>query len=255
MTAWAGRLFLGNGHMLYAGPVGPTSAHAHHAFQIVVAESGSLTLRSEDREVVTDVAIIPSDATHSIVVGTMSAIMLYVDPDTVDGRCLRALHVMRKEASHWREAAAGLGAVTGRASPTDAAGADALRRTILDALVGPTVRPIPQHPALVRAVRELPQRLDRPLRLPAIAAELGISESRLAHLFGEQLGMPFRSYVAWIRLRSAGRAVQAGRTLTQAAHHAGFADVAHLSRTFRRMFGIAPSEITGVVEWIVGATE
>jgi AraC-like DNA-binding protein len=30
----------------------------------------------------------------------------------------------------------------------------------------------------------------------------------------------------------------AGRPLTEAAHAAGFADSAHLSRTFRRMFGL-----------------
>ena len=32
-----------------------------------------------------------------------------------------------------------------------------------------------------------------------------------------------------------------GSSLTEAAHEAGFADSAHLSRTFRATFGIAPS--------------
>jgi len=32
-----------------------------------------------------------------------------------------------------------------------------------------------------------------------------------------------------------------------AAHDAGFADSAHLSRMFRRMFGIAPSVVSGDV--------
>lgn len=32
-----------------------------------------------------------------------------------------------------------------------------------------------------------------------------------------------------------------GAGLTEAAHRAGFADSAHLSRTFRAMFGVAPS--------------
>jgi AraC-like DNA-binding protein len=34
-----------------------------------------------------------------------------------------------------------------------------------------------------------------------------------------------------------------GVSLTTAAHEAGFADSAHLSRTFKHMFGLTPSEL------------
>jgi AraC-like DNA-binding protein len=34
-----------------------------------------------------------------------------------------------------------------------------------------------------------------------------------------------------------------GAALTEAAHGAGFADSAHLSRTFRRMFGISAASL------------
>jgi AraC-like DNA-binding protein len=35
----------------------------------------------------------------------------------------------------------------------------------------------------------------------------------------------------------------AGEPLSSAAHQAGFADAAHLSRTSKRMFGISPSTL------------
>jgi AraC-like DNA-binding protein len=35
----------------------------------------------------------------------------------------------------------------------------------------------------------------------------------------------------------------AGRSWTEAAHAAGFADSSHLTRTFRRMFGINPAAL------------
>ena len=38
-------------------------------------------------------------------------------------------------------------------------------------------------------------------------------------------------------------AVMAGASWTEAAHEAGFADSAHLTRTHRRMFGIEPSAV------------
>ena len=54
-----------------------------------------------------------------------------------------------------------------------------------------------------------------------------------------------------MRLERAAGELAHGRTLTEAAHAAGFADSAHLSRVFRRMFGIAPSDVTAVARWHV----
>jgi AraC family transcriptional regulator len=53
----------------------------------------------------------------------------------------------------------------------------------------------------------------------------------------EHTGLPFRTYLLWLRLTKAVGVFAGGRSLTEAAHEAGFADSAHFSRTFRRMFG------------------
>jgi AraC-like DNA-binding protein len=68
-----------------------------------------------------------------------------------------------------------------------------------------------------------------------------LSESRFSHLFVEQIGLPFRTYLLWLRLSIAVERMAAGDSLTVAAHDAGFADSAHFSRTFLRMFGIPAS--------------
>jgi AraC-like DNA-binding protein len=39
------------------------------------------------------------------------------------------------------------------------------------------------------------------------------------------------------------RVLTTGANLTEAAHSAGFSSSAHLSTSFRRMFGVSPSEI------------
>lgn len=76
-----------------------------------------------------------------------------------------------------------------------------------------------------------------------LAAAVGLSSGRLIHLFTREMGLPIRRYILWLRLRDVLISVAAGATLTQAAHHAGFSDSAHLSRTFRGMFGFPPSSI------------
>jgi AraC-like DNA-binding protein len=77
--------------------------------------------------------------------------------------------------------------------------------------------------------------------IASIASSAGLSASRFQHLFSEQVGVPFRRYRVWQRLRSAIRIAAAGALLTEAAHAAGFADQAHFSRAFRATFGAPPS--------------
>jgi AraC-like DNA-binding protein len=51
-------------------------------------------------------------------------------------------------------------------------------------------------------------------------------------------GIPVRRYLLWLRLRDAVEQVFNGMSFTYAAHHAGFSDSAHLSRTFKQMSGM-----------------
>lgn len=77
-------------------------------------------------------------------------------------------------------------------------------------------------------------------------AELaGLSPSRLAHLFKEQVGIPIRMFRTWFRLKNAVMFAKQGLSLTDAALRAGFYDSAHFANTFKETFGIAPSAIFG----------
>jgi AraC-like DNA-binding protein len=49
--------------------------------------------------------------------------------------------------------------------------------------------------------------------------------------------------VLWRRLLLAVQRLEGGDSVTAAAHAAGFADAAHLSRSFRKVIGAAPSEL------------
>jgi AraC-like DNA-binding protein len=103
-----------------------------------------------------------------------------------------------------------------------------------------------------------PQRLDRriarlldELRNPtadrlAAVARTRLSPAHVQALFARDVGVPMRTYGLWRRLRYALRHAFGNVGLldfTAAAHAAGFADLAHFSRTHRRMLGYAPSEV------------
>jgi AraC-like DNA-binding protein len=70
-----------------------------------------------------------------------------------------------------------------------------------------------------------------------LSKKVNLSESRLTHLFKEQVGIPIRRYLLWQKLSTALLKLSKGGSFTDAAHYAGFSDSAHMSRTYRRMYG------------------
>lgn len=75
-------------------------------------------------------------------------------------------------------------------------------------------------------------------RAVEVATQLGLSQSRFLHLFSEQMGIAWRPYLLWRRMGCAVAALLLEHSATEAAYLAGFSDSAHLSRTFRRQFGM-----------------
>ena len=96
---------------------------------------------------------------------------------------------------------------------------------------------------ITRAIEWILPRIEEPLTLGQAADVACLSESRFSHLFAEETGLPFRTWVLWRRLMRSVELMAAGETLTSAAHQAGFSDSAHFSRTFLRMFGVQASAL------------
>ena len=106
----------------------------------------------------------------------------------------------------------------------------------------------PAQPAgLDRRVRRMAQRFAEGEGLAdppaALAADVGLSGSRLAHLVKAQTGSSIGEVQRGYKFSHAARSMVAAPTFTRAAHAAHFADSAHFSRAFRAAYGIAPSRI------------
>ncbi len=96
---------------------------------------------------------------------------------------------------------------------------------------------------ILRAMRYVNDHLAAPITLKQAAGVACLSPSRFRHLFAEQTGMGLRQYILWRRFVSVWEHRMNGASLSTAAHAAGFADSAHLTRTSRRMIGIPPSSM------------
>ncbi|WP_036377793.1 helix-turn-helix transcriptional regulator [Mycolicibacterium austroafricanum] len=237
---WGGAALLRPGVLAFTGSIGTTDAHAHHAVQIMTATTAFTVLDEHGSRHCGTRVVVPADAQHRIEVGAEEGAVVFLDPESTPGQSAH----LRAVRSGW--------AITPVFAPTRrrplAAVVDGLVAHLSPATTREAVAPL--HPAVGHALQLLPDLVAAgPVTGTEVAAQLGISASRLTHLFTEQVGIPLRRYVLWSRLRMAITLVQAGDDLTGAAHGAGFADSAHLTRTTRDMFGLAPSVLSRHVSW------
>jgi len=245
---WSGQLFLWEGRGLYVGPTYRTTSHAHHAIQICVALQGRLRLRTavKTRWRAYRAAVVPSDHQHELDAGGRSTALLYLDPEGSDAQAL----LRRGRTSVFSPAAPTAerlvkAALERAASGSGAESAIAFSEELIRILVPEAARLCPLDGRILRAMALLRETPELRMRLVHLSTAVALSPSRLSHLFREQVGLPIRRFLLWLRLREALAVVARGESLTTAAHAAGFSDSAHFTRTFRRMLGIAPSELAG----------
>lgn len=78
------------------------------------------------------------------------------------------------------------------------------------------------------------------INITMLSEKLFLSESRLAHLFKEQMGISIHQYILWKKIGTAVNKSLEGYSLTECAHFSGFTDSSHFNKTFKKMFGVNP---------------
>lgn len=236
---WQGRAHIGLGWAAFVGTAGDNHAHAHHALQFVVgfdapvrlwtATEGDCTRRS---------VLLDRDVRHALSPSENRLGLLYLDAETEAARGLRA--GLARGLAPWVDVDLQRPFVAAADGDHHALG-DLLR------VLGVGAAAVPTADGVIHALLDrLTTAPELPGTLTTLAAWTPLSPSRLAHRFSAYTGMPVRPYLRWLRLQRSARAIGGGASVTDAAHAAGFADAAHLTRTFRRHFGIAPSVLSSL---------
>ena len=227
---------------MIVAPLGSVSRHRHAAAALLVGLDGPFRVgvgRRDWRQ--TTAAFIPAGIAHALECGTGRIGVVYLFPFTGAAEALVATWGLppdristglrlpeavrevlrdthagswgRAETRRWVDAA-----LLGGGAP---AGGDALLAEAASLLRSGAVEGVPAA---------------------EVAAAVGLSASRLMHRFQAE-GVTLRRYRQWERMRLLTRHVAEGESLTMAGLAAGFADSAHLSHSFRALFGTPPSRI------------
>ena len=251
-TVWDPLVYFWDGGWIGIGPSrsaghGPVPPHAHHAVQVSLGLDGPLRIADpEGTWHDAEGAVVTPNVTHQFDSLGASVAMLFLDPECREGRWLRASCRRSVEPVPRARFEAHVPALLGfRDRRPSASDAGRLLTEVVHGLCEgpPPLRALAER--IGRALAFIRAHDARGLTLDAVAKEVFLSPSRFAHLFTAEVGLPFRRYLLWRKLNRAMDAFSRGSTLSAAAHAAGFADSAHLTRTFHQMFGIPPSVMMG----------
>lgn len=96
----------------------------------------------------------------------------------------------------------------------------------------------------IDAIRELIESaFAEPHSLGSLARAAGMSRLHFAHVFRELMGISAYAYLLRRRLEAARKLLADGASVTDACFTAGFNNLSHFTRSFRRRFGTAPSRL------------
>jgi AraC-like DNA-binding protein len=230
------------GRTFFAGPLDYNASHQHGAPVYLAGLYGSFGLRVEGgRWLSCRTAVIPAGVRHELDVGGNPLAVFYIEPDVAGVDALTPLVRNALEVD---------GALVGRTGEVsllrtlyeDRTSTQWTGAALTDLLGFATRRAARQiDPRVSRVVAGLYARSGDLRPVAQVAGAVGLSASRFQHLFTQQVGVPFRRYRAWHRMRSAIREIVNGSTFTRAAHAVGFSDQAHFAHDFRRTFGAPAS--------------
>ena len=209
---------------VYSVAVAGVGRHANAVTCLVKARRGSLTVMGQEQSVTGEVVIIRPGVDHRIVCGEDGFTSMFLtgvrwsrpDPlaERIEGRLVELAEAgMRLASDSQHELRARL--AHGQDSPPPS-----MRSVLTELAAEPMAR----------------------MTQGELAHRLRLERTQALRLFKASTGMTFRRFKRWTGLQHAARLIVGGALVRTAALDSGFADTAHLTRTFKQDFGLTPSQ-------------
>ncbi|TGK86946.1 AraC family transcriptional regulator [Leptospira noumeaensis] len=221
-----------------------TEPHSHYAVSILVSLTNSFHLYTKSDSVIESQGIIiPPNFYHKLDAENSEMLIIQLDPKSDEYKKIIMDNSPKTIDINTRQKIQNIAEPLFNDS-LNCISARIIYNQILSSL-GSETTPKKYDKRIEMVIQKIKEKMPNPVTLTELSEISGISTDRFMHLFKENMGIPLRQYLLWQRLHIAAKLLQGGENLTTASHAAGFSDQAHLSRTFKKMFGVKPSLILG----------
>lgn len=227
-------LFIWDSKAMYLGPSFDNGTHSHNAYQVVVALDGTTRVEIDGIWLENTIFVIRPNTKHRVQFFGVVAVLLMdaevttrgddfiatrLRPDTLSElkACYAELYSSEQALAVYKKVTAEVGLAV-----------DILNSSIDD--------------RIKKCLNFINQNLNENLSMEMVCRLNGISESSFSHLFSKEVGIPFRRYVLWKRIKeSISLYLKGNKSLTDVSLEMGFSDQAHFTKSFRDVFGVKPT--------------
>lgn len=241
-------LHIWNGFCVFWGTSFHTSPHSHTTLQVVLDIEKEFLVKDKSKDwIAYSAVIIDAGHVHQFNSNNSIQLFLYLEKDSTYAKQLQAKYLQEQPIQGLDNTVFGKRTrtflkqllVQNEDHPMFMACV-----SILNGLLDEPEQPPLDH-RVAKAVTFIKQSPLKDFKVKEVARTVGLSESRLRHLFKVHIGQSIQSYIKWMRVIDALNDVLKGKKLMDTAYKYGFADASHMTKSFIDVIGIAPSKING----------
>lgn len=233
-------IYLAENHLLLKTGYGNPQMHSHSACHVLVGLHRNMCVITEQESVTCRGAILPSGMVHTVEsFGEPLLVFLFDITSTVSERVQRFTVLEEQNAESivlsYQTLTAG--------DPVKDYGR--FFREVMEQIGIKEVCSRITDERILFAMRFVEDHLQDTVTAKDAAGAACLSESRFSHLFKEQAGIAFSSWLVFRRLFCAYMKIAEGVSITDASLAAGFSTPSHFAIVNKKMFGITARDLSG----------
>lgn len=220
-------------------------SHKHWMLQLFISSEEALNIEIEEESVTGKAILVNIDTSHTFSTKGEHHFTLLIDPTTELGRIARARFINNKAfyTFPYDEAVKMQKDFSNALKRNDDYTLVAFVQNLIHQLTTDYVPRVDERIIEVLSQLDCCVHEDEQRKSKHLADIAYLSESRLAHLFKEETGIPLKSYLVLHKLHGAYDAIFRGESITTSAMKAGFDTPSHLAATNKKMTGMSVTNI------------
>ena len=239
-------LYVWNGISMFWGTSFHTDPHLHNTLQLVFDIEKRFKLRDDGMEWTEfSAAIIKDHHIHQLDSCGSIQLLIYLDANTTYAKALTGKYLHEKPIADLSKTGIAHLRTNFFKQLLVTSDCDSLFKgckTIFERLLDEApLKPVDDR--IQKALLFIAQAPSRQFKVSEVADHVCLSESRLRHLFKEQVGQPIQNFILWMKVVDSLNLVLQGKQFGQSAQEAGFWDGSHMNRSYKELLGITPGQV------------